>query len=198
MRKSKHLMEEQYTSDKLFENIDFKVTSIKKGVYENCRFKNCELSEVSLAEYQFIDCQFDSCNLSLVDLSMTTLNNISFKISKMIGLRFDTCNQFALSFSFDHCSLNNSSFYKTKIRKTVFTECNLSDTDFTECDLSEAVFNNCDFKGALFERTIVEKADLSTSFNFTIDPENNRIKKAIFSPGNIIGLLSRYDINLKS
>jgi hypothetical protein len=47
---------------------------------------------------------------------------------------------------------------------------------------------------ALFENTNLEKVDFRTSYNFTIDPENNRIKKAMFSLNTIPGLLVKYGI----
>jgi fluoroquinolone resistance protein len=51
--------------------------------------------------------------------------------------------------------------------------------------------------GAIFENTILEKADFRTAYNYTIDPVQNRIKKAKFSVTGIAGLLSRYDIAIE-
>jgi fluoroquinolone resistance protein len=50
---------------------------------------------------------------------------------------------------------------------------------------------------AIFENTILENADLSTSSNFSIDPETNRIRKAKFSRLGIVGLLDKYDIEIE-
>ena len=50
--------------------------------------------------------------------------------------------------------------------------------------------------GAAFENTILEKADFRTSFNYSIDPGKNRIKKAKFSLAGIAGLLEKYDIEI--
>jgi hypothetical protein len=47
---------------------------------------------------------------------------------------------------------------------------------------------------ARFERTVLEKVDFRTSYNFSIDPEVNRMKKARFSLAGIAGLLGKYDI----
>jgi uncharacterized protein YjbI with pentapeptide repeats len=114
----------------------------------------------------------------------------------MLGLRFENCNEFGLSFSFEKCLLNDSSFFKTKIKKTVFTGCQLHGVDFTECDLTSSVFSKCDFKGAVFSKTNLEKADLKTSFNYSIDPEQNRLKKAKFSIPGVTGLLDKYDLSI--
>lgn len=66
--------------------------------------------------------------------------------------------------------------------------------DFTECDLSDSLFDNCDLMRANFDNTNIEKADLRTSYNYSIDPEINRIKKAKFSIHGISGLLEKYDL----
>jgi fluoroquinolone resistance protein len=112
----------------------------------------------------------------------------------MLGLHFDSCNEFGLSFSFENCILNYSSFYKTKIKKTSFKNAQLQEVDFTECDLTESLFENCDLSRATFDNTVIEKADFRTSYNYSIDPEINRIKKAKFSIHGISGLLEKYDL----
>lgn len=145
---------------------------------------------------KFVDCSFISCNLSLVKLVDTIIQDVIFKECKMLGLQFDTCNKFALSFSFENCLLNQSSFYKTKIRKTVFKNSQLQETDFSECDLTGSVFDNCDLIRARFDNTILEKVDFRTSYNYSINPEINRIKKARFSLPEVVGLLDKYDIEV--
>jgi uncharacterized protein YjbI with pentapeptide repeats len=115
----------------------------------------------------------------------------------MLGLRFETCNEFGLSFSFQGCQLNHSSFYKLSIKKTNFRDTQLQEIDFTEADLTAAIFDNCNLQRATFERTVLEKADLRTSYNYSIDPALNRIKKAKFSLNGVIGLLEKYDIEIE-
>jgi len=112
----------------------------------------------------------------------------------MLGLQFETCHEFGLSFSFDNCLLNHSSFFKTKLRKMTFKDSKLQEVDFTECDLTGSVFTGCDLAMASFRNTILEKTDFRTSFNYTIDPDANRIKKAKFSLSGAAGLLDKYDI----
>ena len=108
-------MTETYIQDKTFDRND----TLTKGEYENCIFNNCNFADNDLSEFKFTDCAFNGCNLSLAKLNKTAFRDIKFKDCKMLGLRFDTCNEFGLSFSFDGCQLNHSSFFKTKIKKTV-------------------------------------------------------------------------------
>jgi uncharacterized protein YjbI with pentapeptide repeats len=64
-------------------------------------------------------------------------------------------------------------------------------------DLTEALFDNCNLRLTVFSETIANKADFSTSYNYTIDPEKNKIKKAKFSLDGLVGLLAKYDIVVK-
>ncbi|MBN1650376.1 MAG: pentapeptide repeat-containing protein [Bacteroidales bacterium] len=75
--------------------------------------------------------------------------------------------------------------------------CNLQEVDFTEADLSASHFDNCDLSGAHFENSKLQKADFRSAFNYRIDPELNRIKKAKFSLTEIGGLLYKYDIEIE-
>jgi fluoroquinolone resistance protein len=186
-------MQEIYIQDKTFDRND----SLIKGEYENCIFNNCNFTDSELSAFKFIDCTFNSCNFSLTKLNKTVLRDVKFKDCKMLGLRFDTCSEFGLSLSFDGCQLNHSSFYRTKIKKTIFKNSQLQETDFAEADLTSSVFDNCNLSQAIFDHTTLEKADFRTSYNYSIDPEINRIKKAIFSISGVSGLLDKYDIDIQ-
>ena len=168
---------------KIIDKIDLKTTPLPIGEYENCKFNNCDLSNF---------------NLSLAKLNKTVLQGVNFKDCKLLGLLFEKCNPFGLELSFDGCNLNHSSFYKLKLKKIVFKNSQLQEADFSECDLSHSVFNSCDLSNTKFENTILEKADLRGSFNFSIDPAVNRIKKAKFSLAEIRGLLDKYDIEIEN
>jgi fluoroquinolone resistance protein len=60
------------------------------------------------------------------------------------------------------------------------------------------VFEGCNMTAAIFDQTTLEKADLRTSYNYSIDPETNRIKKAKFSITGVAGLLDKYDIVIEN
>jgi len=64
-------------------------------------------------------------------------------------------------------------------------------------DLTQALFEQCDFAGATFERTVLGKSDLRSSFNYVLDPETDRIKKARFSLAAVAGLLQKYGIEVE-
>lgn len=190
-------MKEAYILDQNFENTDFGKSPLEKGEYENCTFLNCNFEYANLSEFKFTDCEFIVCNLSMAKLSNTAFRDVIFKGCKMFGLQFSDCNEFGLSFKFDECSLNNSTFYKTTIKKTFFKNSKLIEVDFEECDLSNSVFTNCDFAGAIFVNTNLEKTDFRTSISYSIDPNINKLKKAKFSLSEVHGLLYKLDIQIE-
>jgi fluoroquinolone resistance protein len=166
------------------------------GEYENCVFSNCDLSEFDFSGFVFSDCIWMDCNLSLIKINKTAFRNNTFIRNKMLGIHFENCNPFGLSFIFEKCLLQHCSFYGLKLKKIKFVECDLSEVDFTDSELKEAIFNNCDLFRTTFENTNLEAADLHTSFRFTIDPELNRVKKTKFSSEGLKGLLEKYDLNI--
>ena len=179
-------MEQVYTADKTFDRIDFTKTPLAKGEYENCVFKSCDFSNSDLSEYKFTDCEFAGCNLSMAKLTKTAFRDTKFKDCKLLGLPFNDCAEFGLSFAFDNCILNHTSFEKLKIKMTLFKDSQFQETDFTECDLTSSVF----------DKSNLEKTDFRTSYNYSIDPERNRIKKARFTLPGVMGLLDKYDIDI--
>lgn len=187
---------ENYFIEQEFENRDWAAQPLVIAEYEACHFINCNFSNADLSKHSFIDCSFQHCDCSNARLSQTTIRDTSFKDCKLLGLHFNTCNDFLFSATFKKCTLSFSSFYKLRLKGVLFEDCTLHEADFAECDLTGAFFSNCDLKGAIFDRTTLEKADLSTAYNYIIDPENNKIKKAKFSTAGLAGLLSKYDIKV--
>jgi uncharacterized protein YjbI with pentapeptide repeats len=59
------------------------------------------------------------------------------------------------------------------------------------------VFDNCNLTQAIFDHSILEKADFRTSYNYSINLEINRAKKAKFSILGVSGLLDKYDIEIE-
>ena len=194
--KNLYFMPDNYIADQTFKKADFTLRALPKTEYENCKFINCDFSNTDLSGVKFLDCEFISCNLSLASLTKTSFIDVNFQDCKMLGLRFENCNDFGLAFSFSNCKLDHSSFYKLKLKKTDFKNSQLHEVDFSESDLANSTFDNCDLLNATFDRTILEKADFRTAYHYSIDPDNNRIKKARFSKSGLAGLLHKHDIQV--
>ena len=191
-------MSQAFIQDQNFDKLDYTQEPLAKGEYENCRFTNCNFEETNLNDIKFMNCDFQDCNWSLAQLNGTVLREVKFKDCKMLGLQFENCNDFGLSFSFDNCQLNHSTFFQMNIKKTIFRNCQLREIDFSESNLTYVVFDNCDLAQAIFINTVLDKADFRTAYNYSIDPESNRLKKTKFSILGISGLLDKYDIVIEN
>jgi uncharacterized protein YjbI with pentapeptide repeats len=187
-------MEPIYQTDKTFENLNFTLKPLPKGEYEHCIFKHCEFANTDLSEQRFTSCTFLACHLSLAKLTKTSFTDAKFQDCKMLGLLFYHCNSFTFSVRFDNCNLSHSSFFQNKLKNTSFLNSKLIEVDFTEADLSSSIFDRCDLANAKFENTLLEKVDFRTAYNFSIDPNLNRIRKAKFLASNITGLLDKFDL----
>ncbi|MFT3739909.1 MAG: pentapeptide repeat-containing protein [Breznakibacter sp.] len=186
----------KYIESKAFEKQNFSDKPLPKAEYEDCTFTNCDFSDGDLSGIAFTDCSFINCNMSLTSLDKTALRDVKFKDCKMLGIDFERCHDFGFAVGFENCILDHASFYKLKLKKTVFKNVQFHETDFSECDLTLASFDCCDLANAVFDQTVLEKADLRTAINYSIDPTRNRIKKARFSLPHVVGLLHRFDIEV--
>ncbi|MDT0650846.1 pentapeptide repeat-containing protein [Autumnicola edwardsiae] len=188
-------MEDNYVADQDYEHLDYRSESLYSE-YENCHFRGCTLSNINLGGVIFSECEFEDCDFSSSNLKGTSFRDCSFRNCKLLGLRFEECSDFLLSFSFNACDLSFSSFFQLKIRKTGFYNCKLEQVEFSEADLTGANFSDANLNNATFRNSILEGADFRQSHNLSIDPEQNRLKNAKFTLENLPGLLWKYDLKI--
>ncbi|WP_347373348.1 pentapeptide repeat-containing protein [Aequorivita sp. Q41] len=189
-------MERQFIEEQTFEGVDFSKDSLEKGDYELCVFLNCNFSNIDLSLIRFIECEFKNCNLSSAKLNKTGFQSVVFIDCKMFGLHFEKCDTFGFSIEVDNSQLNYSSFYGLKLPKTKFNNCKFLEVDFSECNLHLANFNDCNLQNAVFSNTSLKDVDFRSSYEFSIDPENNNINGAKFSFSTVAGLLTKYNITI--
>ena len=84
-----------------------------------------------------------------------------------------------------------------KTGKTSFISCTMHEVDFVETNLNSSLFDDCDLSGTQFDNSNLEKCDFYSSYNYGINPDFNKIKKAKFSVRGVVGLLEKYDIIIK-
>ena len=190
-------MSKIYIEDEDIQGANYSENELTKGDYENCNFVKCSFANTDLSNISFSECEFENCDFSMANISNTSFRDVKFKTCKLLGLHFEDSSKFLLSMYFEGCQLNLSSFYKLNLREIRYIDCSLKEVDFTESNLQGAMFDNCDLAGTIFENTLLGKADFRTSYNFSIDPEINLIKKAKFSKDGALGLLYKYNIDIE-
>lgn len=194
MSKSKPI---KYHEQKSFKEVDFAHKVMRNREFNSCHFIDCDFTESDLRTNVFEDCTFDRCNFSMAEIEGASFRKVKFIGSKLLGLDFSRCNTFGLSFYFEETSLDYSVFFDVKLKNTRFINCSLREIDFSNADLSGAVFTGSDFLGARFMNTNLEKSDFRTAENFSIDPTNNKIRKAKFSSFQLSNLLQKYELEIE-
>ncbi|MDY8135693.1 pentapeptide repeat-containing protein [Aquimarina sp. 2201CG5-10] len=183
--------------DQTFESYNFSGKKLPAREYDNCVFTNCDFTNTDISVVTFLECRFETCNFGSLMMKKTSFQEVTFIDCKMLGLDFSNCNDFLFSVQFDSCNLDYATFYNFQMKNTIFNDCSLKIVDFTETDLSGTAFNNCNLSEAVFSNTILQKADFRTAVNYTIDPESNNIKKAKFKVSGLLGLLTKYDLDIE-
>ncbi|NTW83564.1 MAG: pentapeptide repeat-containing protein [Chlorobiaceae bacterium] len=184
----------ELVENRVFEGLAFTENMLEKAIYEDCSFIRCNFNASDLSGSIFRNCRFVNCDLSLAKLRDTGFQEVHFSGCKLLGTVFSDCSKLLFEAGFEHCMMKLSSFQKMKLRNTVILKCDLREADFSETDLSCSTFAECDLLLAIFHHTNLEGADLRTAFNFSISPENNRLRKARFSADGLPGLLDSYGI----
>ncbi|WP_299117185.1 pentapeptide repeat-containing protein [uncultured Winogradskyella sp.] len=180
-----------------FTNQDYRTSMLSKAEYSYCAFTNCNFENSDISNIVFLECEFFDCNFSNVNVKHTTFNDTIFTTCKLVGVNFKDCNSFLMAFHFNRCNLSLSTFSELTINNTKFYDCKLHQVDFTFSEIKSCLFQQCDLQDVIFENTNLEKSDLSTAFNFSIDPSRNNLKNAIFSKENLSGLLKTFKIKVK-
>ncbi|MDF1698045.1 MAG: pentapeptide repeat-containing protein [Saprospiraceae bacterium] len=184
--------------DQTFEHINFDRQLLSREGYDNCIFKNCTFSTADFADVSFMECTFKICDFSLAKMDNASIKDVSFIGCNFIGVDLSVCSPFLFKARFEECQMDLIIATKMKLKGTHFTNCSLKEADFSECDLSYVLFDKCNLERAIFHRTNLEKTDFRTAVNYTLDPSNNTLKKTIFSPAGVKGLLSSFDIIIKN
>jgi len=189
-------MESPIHDNKVFEDVVYTEEIIRGKEFHDCTFKKCDLSNSEFLNCKFIDCVFEGCNLSMMKLDGTTLNNVVFKHSKILGVNFSRCQDFLFTVQFESCILDYSSFMGKKMLKTKFIKSSLKEVSFSGTNLAGSVFDDTNLMDAVFSQTDLTGVNFTTAYNYIFDPELNSIKKAIFSTAGVAGLLSKYGIKI--
>lgn len=186
-----------YLIDQEINNNIYGIHDIMYKDYERCTFINCDFTQCDFLGVAFTDCVFISCNFNDAKINYVSLRDAVFTDCNFSSVNFSMVDALLFSVEFKDCILDYAKFYTLKIKGTTFSNCSLTAVDFMSTDLTGVIFDNCNLHKAVFVDAIANKADFTTSYNFSIDPERNELKKAKFSQAGLKGLLEKYDIIVK-
>ncbi len=162
--------------------------------FQECIFNNCVFTNAVFRNCIFENCIFDSCSLILPDFMNTTLDDVEFKGCKITGLNFGTMNTICMSFCFENSKLLSCSFVGLTIKNTSFLNSIIVDSLFRECNLHKSDFEGVAFSATSFSVNDMTCVNFKDASGFYINPCENRLKGAMFSPANALELLKQFEI----
>jgi len=177
---------------KLIEKRDFSQHPMEDIEFDTTEFRQCIFP--NLSGISFIDCLFTECNLSNTSVNNTVMQDIKFKDCKLIGINFYEVSDFGFALSFEGCILDYASFHNKKMNRSQFLDCKMHGVNFSMANLSKSTMANCDLMDSVFSATNLSSLDLTSVYNFSINPISNNVKKAKFSSASLSGLLDSFDI----
>ena len=190
-------MSSDYIIDREYKDEFFLDADLKYKELENCTFHYCDFTDCTFQTVTFVDCNFFDCNFKATKINYVSLRGVWFNRCDFTSVNFAMTDQVIFEFHFKDCLLDYAQFYALKLKKMQFINCSMIAVDFMGSDLTEVLFDNCNLRRTVFIDTILNKADFYTSYDYTIDLEKNKAKKAIFSTDGLKGLLEKYDIIVK-
>lgn len=183
-----------YQFNKEIRNTLFTRENLNYNEFESCLFESCDFSQCNFIAVTFIDCKFLNCIFDGAKINHVALRTVVFQKCRIRDVNFAMCDKLIFEIHFKDCILDFSKFYALKLKGITFTNSSLIAVDFMNANLSESHFDNCDLYRSEFSKANLSKANLQTSFNYTIDPTVTKISKAVFSLEGIKGLLFKHDI----
>ena len=190
-------MNKNYYYKETFSNENFSEDNLDNIEFEDCQFDNCNFAALPLIQTVFDNCIFNNCNFSLAVCKKTAFRDVEFNGCKLTGMQLENAHTIGLQVSFNNCLLNQVNAYKINLKATIFTDCEIVEADFSDANLEQSKFINCNLNQTVFSNTNLQKADFRTSYNFVINPTNNKIKQAVFDKSNLEGLLVSFNIIFK-
>ncbi|MDD3925770.1 MAG: pentapeptide repeat-containing protein [bacterium] len=191
-----NLFNSEYIHDSAFNDIIIPASTLRGKEFYKCSFGNCNLNEAKLEDCTFEDCNFNNCNMSVVKLTMSKFTDVRFYESKLLGVNWTEAK--ALSrLEFRKCKLNHSAFFGLSLRSIVIEECIANEVDFMDTNLCRSNCTMTDFQGSKFRNTDLSFADFTGARNYDINPNYNKIKKAVFSVPEVFTLLQCHDIVIR-
>jgi len=180
-----------------FKGLKLSEVDLMGRTFDDCEFSDCEFFDCSFRNAAFSECVFNNCNLSNISLTQTKIGEVLFVECKLVGLNFSGCNKLLFSIKLDKCIVQMCNFSGLKMNDFSFAGSEFKDCDFYEVNLSSADFTKCNLEGSLFELCDLSEADFRMATNYTISPNQNKLKKAKFSMPEVLSFLAPLEIEIE-
>ena len=180
-----------------FKSDDFSKKKLSGRSFSDCSFEGCDFTESDLRSTRFNSCLFKNCNFTLTKIDGCRLQDVHFIETKILGVDFYKCDPAFFSVRFNDGFLQYCNFSDLNMKRSSFKGCKLKECHFTNTVLKEANFMESDLLGTIFHDCDLSAANFTGAFNYNINPQTSRIKKAKFTLPEALSLLSHFEVIIK-
>lgn len=180
-----------------FKRTEFPLDFFQERSFTNCIFDSCRFEKSQWRHTKFSECIFKNCDLSLVKVDACRLHNTLFKECKIIGIEFYKCDKTLFSLQLQHCIAMSCNFSEMKMKKSSFQGSKIIECYFDGTQLMESNFRETDLQRTIFRHCDLSQADFSEAKNYSIDPQSNILRKALFTLPEALSLLNFFDIKIR-
>lgn len=180
-------------SQETFSKLTLAEDTIESIVFDECEFIDCVFIGCKFEKCRLLNCKFEKCDLSNIVPMNSEFREVKFTNCKAIGIDWTRASKIK-ELNFSECLVNYSNFRLLKLPKTIMKKCEAKDTDFIETDLKGSNLTDSDFENSIFFKTNLSGVNFTRATNYTIDVNNNTLKKTRFSLPEALSLLSNLDI----
>lgn len=187
----------EYTQHR-FQELSLPGVVTSNRLFSRCQFHGCDFRDSVWETCEFYDCLFERCDFSLANWGYSKLEDVSFQECKLLGVDWAKVNWPSFisnpSVGFQHCLLNDASFFDLALAEVSFTNCRALGTDFRQANLSGADFSSSDLSGASFGNTNLTNANFAGATNYDINVQSNKVQGARFDRLEATRLLAGFGI----
>ena len=164
--------------------------------YYDCVFSNCDFNNLKICNTKFEGCEFVNCNLSLTTFASAIFDSV-FKDCHMLGCNLSLLNVFSGGLQFNGCNLNYANFSQLNMKGLKFHGCSIVEATFSNAKVKNSIFHDCNLERTDFGGADITMCDFETSYNFTINPNDTKLRKARFSKDQLEGLVAHLGIIIR-
>jgi len=183
--------------DGIFEGLMLTGADLTGKLFMDCQFISCRISDSKLTASNFRNCRFQDCELTLLKVANAGFSNCEFKNTMLQGINFSESTNSLFYSDFLDCEIRHCFFSNMDLKKKVFTGSRFRDCEFFKIDFRDANFKKAEFTETPFSECDLRKADFTEARGYTIHPEQNKLRGAIFSAPDVLALLAPLGIVIR-
>lgn len=164
--------------------------------FESCHFDGVAFGQMDWRNARFEQCTFSRCDLTEIRWTGAKLHGVKFDNCNLNGLRWNTLTTLFLKLELTQCQATFGDWSDMELNGARMLETDFTGADFSGTDARKVDWSGSRLRDSIFQRTDLRESDLRTATNWSIDPVENKVRGARFSPSDLEGLIGRLGICL--